>query len=79
LTQVELKKSILRIKIIYDENFKKLYNFKKNQKLKTKTDKKNKMDMGGFSIQDLIDFDVKYRTLFIDEEEVVAKFPLNNE
>jgi hypothetical protein len=68
---------ILRIKIYYDKNFEKLYNHKKTQKLKTKTDKKNIVDMGSFTIQDLVDFDVKYDTLYVDEENVITKFPRN--
>jgi len=70
---------ILRMKIFYDDNFEKLYQSKKDLKLKTKTEKKNKIDMGGFTIKDLIDFNVKYVTLFIDENDVIAKFPLSSE
>jgi hypothetical protein len=43
----------------------------------TKTDKKNIVDMGSFTIQDLVDFDVKYDTLYVDEENVITKFPRN--
>jgi hypothetical protein len=67
------------MKIFYDDNFEKLYQSKKDLKLKTKTEKKNKIDMGGFTIKDLIDFNVKYVTLFIDENDVIAKFPLSSE
>tara|TARA_B110000503_G_C6921766_1_gene318991 strand:+ start:47 stop:652 length:606 start_codon:yes stop_codon:yes gene_type:complete len=70
---------ILRMKIFYDDNFEKLYQSKKDLKLKTKTEKKNKVDMGGFTIKDLIDFNVKYVTLFIDKNDVTAKFPLSSE
>lgn len=70
---------ILRIKIFYDDNFERLYQSKKDLKLKTKTGKKNKVDMGGFTIKDLIDFNVKYVTLFVDENDVITKFPLTSE
>ena len=70
---------ILRIKIFFDDNFEKLYNSKKEEKLMKKTEKKNKVDMGGFTIKDLLDFGVKYKTLYIDKDNVIANFPLNNE
>jgi hypothetical protein len=66
---------ILRIKIYYDENFEKLYQNEKLKKIKNKTDKKNIIDMGSFTIQDLIDFNVRYETLYVDEENVIVKFP----
>lgn len=66
---------VLRIKIFYDENFEKLYQHKKQQKLMKKKGKQNKVDMGGFTIKDLIDFGVKYHTLFVDEDNVITKFP----
>jgi hypothetical protein len=69
---------ILRIKIYYDKNFEKLYQFKKNKKLEKKTGKKNVVDMGGFTIKDLIDFNVKYDTLYVDEDNVITSFPRNN-
>ena len=68
---------ILRIKIYYSENFEKLYESKKQEKLKKKTGKKNVIDMGGFTIKDLIDFEVKYDTLYVDEENVITNFPRN--
>jgi hypothetical protein len=70
---------ILRIKVFFDDNFEKLYNSKKEEKLIKKTGKKNKVDMGGFTIKDLLDFGVKYKTLYIDKDNVIANFPLNNE
>jgi hypothetical protein len=69
---------ILRIKIFYDENFEKLYNSKKEEKLMKKTGKKNKVDMGGFTIKDLLDFGVRYETLYIDKDNVIINFPLKN-
>ena len=69
---------ILRIKIFYGKNFENLYNFKKEEKLKKKVGKKNVVDMGGFTIKDLIDFGVKYDTLYVDEENVLTKFTRNN-
>lgn len=66
---------ILRIKIYYSENFEKLYEYKKQEKLKKKTGKKNVVDMGGFTIKDLIDFGVKYDTLYVDEDNVITNFP----
>lgn len=69
---------ILRIKVYYDKNFERLYEFKKEEKLKKKTGKKNVVDMGGFTIKDLIDFGVKYDTLYVDEENVTTSFPRNN-
>jgi hypothetical protein len=69
---------ILRIRILYDENFEKLYENEKNKKLKYKTDKKNIVDMGSFTIQDLLDFNVKYETLYVDNDNVIVKFPLSN-
>jgi len=68
---------ILRLKIYYSENFEKLYESKKQEKLKKKTGKKNVIDMGGFTIKDLIDFEVKYDTLYVDEENVITNFPRN--
>jgi hypothetical protein len=65
---------ILRIKSYYDDNFEKLYQYKKQQKL---TDKGGN-DAKSFSIQDLIDFGVKYETLYVDPDEVIVKFPLNS-
>lgn len=69
---------ILRLKVHYDENFEKLYLQKKEEKLLSKTGKKNKRDSAFFNISELITFQVKYETLFIDENNVIAKFPLNN-
>lgn len=66
---------ILRIKIYYDENFEKLYQNEKLKKIKNKTDKKNIIDMGSFTIQDLIDFNVRYETLYVDKENVIVNFP----
>ena len=69
---------ILRIKIYYDDNFEKLYNVKRQERLGKKVDKKNVIDMGPFTIKDLIDFNVKYETLYIDKDNVIVKFPLNS-
>jgi hypothetical protein len=69
---------ILRIKIFYDDNFEKLYNSKKEEKLMKKTGKKNKVDMGGFTIKDLLDFGVRYETLYVDKDNVIINFPLKN-
>jgi hypothetical protein len=35
-------------------------------------------DSESFTIQDLIDFGVKYETLYVDSDEVIVKFPLNS-
>jgi hypothetical protein len=66
---------ILRIKSYYDDNFEKLYQHKKRQKLS----KKGGNDAESFSIQDLIDFGVKYETLYVDKDEVIVNFPLNSQ
>lgn len=68
---------ILRIKIYWDDNFEKLYNFKKQKKLEKKVGRKNVVDMGYFTIKELIDFNVKYNTLYVDNENVVTSFKLN--
>lgn len=69
---------ILRIKVYHDENFEKLYLFKKNQKMLRKTGKKNERDAGSFNIGELINFGIKYDTLFLDKKNAIAKFPLSN-
>jgi hypothetical protein len=66
---------ILRIKTYYSENFEKLYEYEKLKKMENKTGKKNIIDMGSFTIQDLINFKVRYETLYVDEENVTVNFP----
>jgi hypothetical protein len=65
---------ILRLKTYYDDNFERLYQHKKNMKLL----KQKGYDSESFTIQDLIDFGVKYETLFVDLYEVIVKFPLTS-
>jgi hypothetical protein len=65
---------ILRVKTYYDDNFERLYQHKKNMKLL----KEKGYDSESFTIQDLIDFGVKYETLYVDSDEVIVKFPLNS-
>jgi hypothetical protein len=66
---------ILRVKIYYDDNFERLYQHKKELKRL----EKGGNDSKGFTIQDLINFDVKYETLYVDPDEVIVKFPLSSD
>ena len=66
---------ILRVKSYYDDNFEKLYQDKK----KLKSSKTGGNDSEPFTIQDLINYGVKYETLYVDKDEVIINFPLKSQ